>query len=363
MSNIKKMFLLAGIAFASILKAFAYDVEVNGIYYDLVLSSNQAEVVGNYANPYKGNFVIPDSFQYRGRSFTVTRVSYNAFTGVKGITSVILPNTVTELPYDGKGMFEQCDSLVKVVLPESSLIASTMFKNCRSLEEVNMPPSCKSIPKEAFYGCTSLGPVLTIPARIKSISGSAFDGCSGIEKAVFEDTTNAITLTETDNVHYGFPFKKCTSLTEIYVGRPIGMISFGSSDSPTIKKLIIGKDVEGNNCLPNNYCVEDSLMTIVSYIEDPTRLYPNNIPNHTYLHGILFVPNGTLNAYQTAPGWKDFFDIREMDVPTAITGHTSEQSSHDINLIVNVNGTISGSLSHGINIRQGKGKVRKVLVK
>lgn len=358
-----RKFLLFLLAF-SVVEAFAYDVEVNGIYYDLVFSPNQATVVGDYSNPYKGDIVIPDAFLYRGRSFTVTRVSYNAFTGVKGITSVVLPNTVTELPYDGKGMFEQCDSLVKVVLPESSLIASTMFKNCRSLKEVNIPPSCKSIPKEAFYGCTSLGPVLTIPARIKSIAETAFDGCSGIEKVVFKDTTNAMTITETDNVHYGFPFKKCKSLTEIYVGRPIGMIVFGSSESPTLKKMIIGKDLEGNNSLPNNYDKEDSLLTIVSYIEDPTQLYPNNFPNYTYLHGTLFVPKGTLNAYQTASGWKDFFDIREMDVTTAIKEYVSEQSSGDKYLIVNDKGMVTGSLNHGLNIiRHSNGKVRKVLVK
>lgn len=79
---------------------------------------------------------------------------------------VVLPSTVTNpksgqqyaLASVGKEAFRK-SGVTKVVLPESleaNGLGEAAFKDCKSLEYVELPASLKVIPKEAFRGCKSL---------------------------------------------------------------------------------------------------------------------------------------------------------------------------------------------------------------
>jgi hypothetical protein len=72
----------------------------------------------------------------------------------KKLTTVILPDGITELP-------------------------SQLFKNCTALQTVVIPDSVKIIGDEAFYGCTSLKSI-TIGKNVKYIGKNAFTK-SGLE--------------------------------------------------------------------------------------------------------------------------------------------------------------------------------------
>ena len=94
-----------------------------------------------------------------------------AFSGAVNLTSVNIPETVTEI---GKYAFQNCLGLTNIDLPESvSRIGSGIFMNCRELVSVNLPKGIENIPYESFRGCKSL-PSLVIPDGVTTIAGAAF---------------------------------------------------------------------------------------------------------------------------------------------------------------------------------------------
>ena len=80
-----------------------------------------------------------------------------AFDGCTSLTSVTIPNSVTEI---GWRAFEGCTSLTSVTIPNSvTWIASQAFDGCESLTSVTIPNSVTSIGWEAFSYCPSLSTI------------------------------------------------------------------------------------------------------------------------------------------------------------------------------------------------------------
>ena len=76
------------------ISALAYDVEVDGIYYDI--SENNATVTEGGVK-YSGDIVIPESITYNNSKYSVTSIGDYAFAFCSGLTSVTIPNSVTVL--------------------------------------------------------------------------------------------------------------------------------------------------------------------------------------------------------------------------------------------------------------------------
>ena len=109
MKNINFTFLLAILMSMVVSHTFAYDAEIDGIYYNF--SSGNATVT-NYssysfdnANAYRGDIVIPESVTYNGSTYSVISIGYYAFRGCNGLTSITIPNSVTTI---GDYTFEGC---------------------------------------------------------------------------------------------------------------------------------------------------------------------------------------------------------------------------------------------------------------
>lgn len=70
------------------------------------------------------------------------------------LTSITLPNHITELGY---GSFAQCNYIESIVLPRNVvLISHSVFEHCEFLKSVVIPKSVKTIGQYAFYFCSSL---------------------------------------------------------------------------------------------------------------------------------------------------------------------------------------------------------------
>ena len=76
--------------------ASAYDVEVDGIYYNLVPNGNVAEVAKG-DNEYKGDITIPSSIKVNDTEYSVTSVGNSAFEDCISLTSITIPNSVTSI--------------------------------------------------------------------------------------------------------------------------------------------------------------------------------------------------------------------------------------------------------------------------
>ena len=92
------------------ISASAYDVEVDGIYYDI---SGTTATVTSGDNKYSGDIVIPESITYNNSKYSVTSIGNNAFWGCSGLTSVTIPNSVTSI---GEIAFSGCSGIAHPII-------------------------------------------------------------------------------------------------------------------------------------------------------------------------------------------------------------------------------------------------------
>ena len=132
---------------------------------------------------------LSDTIIYKGNSYTLTYIGYEAFRGCSSLTSVTIPNSVTRI---GLTAFRGCSSLTSVTIPNSvTRIGLTAFEGCESLTSVTIPNSVTSIEYNAFRDCKSLTSV-TIPNSVTRIVGNAFYGCKSLKSVTIPNSVKWI---------------------------------------------------------------------------------------------------------------------------------------------------------------------------
>ena len=256
--------------------ASAYDAEVNGIYYNLIVKAKQAEVTSGESK-YNDYVTIPESVTYEGVTYSVTAIASKAFYYCSDLTSVIIPNSVTSI---GDYAFYYCSDLKSVTIPNSVIsIGGNAFRDCFSLTEVTIPNSVKEIGYYAFYGCSSLTEV-TIPNSVTKIEIYTFYGCSGLTEVTIPNSVKEIG-------HYAF--EDCLGLTSVIIGnnlKSIGMDAF--KKCPKLETVYCKAEI-----VPNS----SSEAFNESYIEYAT----------------LYVPINAIEAYRSATPWSAFGTIKALD--------------------------------------------------
>lgn len=107
---------------------FAFDCEVDGIYYNR-LSTDEFEVTYG-TNKYTGDVVIPETVTFKERTFKVIQIGSMAFKDCQALTSVSIPQSVISIE---NSAFSGCISLTTFVVPESvTVIGNYLFKTVRN---------------------------------------------------------------------------------------------------------------------------------------------------------------------------------------------------------------------------------------
>lgn len=192
-------------------------VEVDHVYYNIDPAAGTAEVSyylsydpanGEY---YKGDVVIPETFEYDGATYTVTSVAQRAFYYCTDMTSLQLPATVRTILSNA---FFGCAKLKRVNIPEGvTSLSTSLFTNCTSLEDVELPSTLTSIGSAVFSKCSSLRHInlpsgitdigicafmdagleeIELPARLRTIANKAFMYCINLKTLSFPDQLYSI---------------------------------------------------------------------------------------------------------------------------------------------------------------------------
>ena len=304
--------------------SWAYDFEVNGIYYNR--NSDGTSLTVTYKNTdynsYSGTVVIPSSVEYNEQNYTVTSIGLYAFRDCSGLTSVTIPNSVTSISVYA---FSYCSGLTSVNIPEGvTSIDGSAFYGCSGLTSIDIPNSVTSIGRQAFSGCSGLTSITVasgntkydsrnncnaiietatntlvvgcketvIPNSVTSIGRQAFSGCSGLTSITIPENVTSIDT---------YAFLGCSGLTSISVDANNSVYDTRSNCNAIIetstKTLIFG--------CKNSFIPESVTSIGVGAFEDCSALTSITIPNSV-----------------TSIGWSAFHNcsgLTSINIPNSVT--------------------------------------------
>lgn len=224
---------------------------------------------------------IPEYIEAYGESYRVVEIGDDVFAWNTSIRTVTLPPSLQTI---GKRAFQGCDSLVSINLENVKKIGVDAFNSCDLLKSVDLS-SLFFIDEYTFKSCYALESV-KISEKTTSIGYDAFGNCERLFSVVIPDGVESIG----DNA-----FENCG-----------------------LRKLTLGKNVKtiGDNAFAS--CSD--LMEIHSLAVEPPaylRGSPDGVlfsgKSNTY--GILYVPEGSVDAYRQADEWGNFVSIRDSVYP------------------------------------------------
>lgn len=231
---------------------------------------------------------------------TIKTIGENAFRGNHTLVEMNLPSSVTTL---GNGAFSHCPSLRRVVIPANmTSLGDGVFAECEALTELSVasgnsvydsrnnsnaiirksdntliqgtvgttiPSSVRTIGPKAFQGLTALKEI-NIPSGVTSIGEYAYDGCTGVTGTV---VIPASVTTVGNNA-----FRRIKPARVVVEGN-VQTYDFGFEPAPEV----------------------------VLYVTTPPDYYLGGSYPST-----LYVPKGSLSAYQSHDIWKWFDSIKEI---------------------------------------------------
>lgn len=304
--------------------------------------------------------VIPETTVINGTEYTVTRINYDAFYYCESLTSVSIPNTVTEI---GSSAFQGCRSLTSVVLGNSvALIDEDAFYSCSALESIEIPSSVNEIRFEAFHGCRGLNTIVVSPdnqcydsrnncnAIIETATNTLITGC---KNTIIPNSVTAI---------YIRAFEDCKGLTSIIIPNSVTSIGYDAFRSSGLISATIGNSVTSIEEGVFSYCTDLTTVKIPSAVKTMNRaafwgcvnlaeiylgiekpqniIYPDQINPASVFEEVptstctLYVPKGTLQAYQSTSPWSSFSNIVEMN--GGDTNGDGECTASDVTALYNL---------------------------
>ena len=157
-------------------------------------------------------------------------------------STYIIPDSVTSI---GERVFFGLTSLAEITIPDSvTSIGGGAFSGCTSLSKVTLSNNLKVIEYGAFYGCTSLAEI-TIPDSVTSIGSGAFSGCTSLAEITIPDSVTEIrgTWNSSTDMPDG-AFSGCTSIAEITIPDSVTTIgSYAFSGCTSLSKVKLSNNL------------------------------------------------------------------------------------------------------------------------
>ena len=278
-NKVAKLCLLMMIVFCSQLSVFAYEFEVNGIYYNYNgISGDEVSVVRGSIK-YSGSVIIPETVKFAGENYRVTSIGDSAFYSCMELYSITIPKSISSIK---RSAFATCINLSKVNISSIEswcnitftnnfanplMWSKHLYLNGSEVIDLVIPSPVDSIKWGAFWGCTGIKSV-TIGNSVTSINRHAFTYCSGIESikvlsrnSIYDsrDNCNAIVETASNSLIIGSKntiipnsvvsigeesFEYCTELNEVHIPNSVKTIGdYAFSECYSLSNVFVGNSV------------------------------------------------------------------------------------------------------------------------
>lgn len=256
--------------------------------------------------------VIPEGTEKDGTQYTVTGIDASAFAGNSLLRSVTIPSTVKVI---GPGAFKGCANLETVnYYPESVNTtndhhANPIFSDCPKFKNLNIGETVKEISKFIFK-CTDIETVV-IPDNVEALRNDCFADCyylsyikigqgvSTIDCAAFAFGSSSDLSTKlycnAREITYYRGFNGNTSGYMPFAKRRVSSIEFG----PDVERL---DDYAFSDVKPGDIYCDGTTPPVVAN--------SNVLSSVNKSYCTLHVPAESLQLYQTAYFWKDFYNIK-----------------------------------------------------
>ena len=260
-------------------------------------------------------------YDSRGNCNAIIETASNTL--IRGSKETIIPNSVTKI---GDGAFSECSGLMSFEIPNSvKTIGNDAFFFCEGLLSIEIPNSVTAIGEFAFSGCVGLARI-EIPSSVTKIGNWAFSECSGLrglavsaDNPIYDsrENCNAIIERASNTLIQG-----CKNTFIPNSVTTIGEAAFFYCDGLTSIEI------------PNSVTtIEEAAFYGCSNLEKiymmssvPPVVDRSNFIDTQYESVGLYVPKGSLTAYQTADTWKKFWEIKEFDA-TGIDAFIVEETN------------------------------------
>ena len=325
-----------------------------------------------------GSLVIPETVEYNGSTYSVTRIGYLAFHNCSGFTgSLTIPNSVTTI--DGWA-FSGCSGFTGILTIGNSVttIGEHAFSSCSGFSgDLDIPNPVTTIGESAFYGCIGFTGSLTIGNSVTTINNYAFSYCSGF--------TGSLIIPSSVTTIGGYAFNGCSGFTgdlvipnsvttidamafgdcsgfigSLAIPNSITIISDGtfSGCSGFTGDLVIPNSVTTISTMAFGYCsgftgslaIPNSVSTIGSYAFSgcsnfmeailsnvtPPSLEEGAFDMEEFAGKVsieetgypIYVPYESLNTYKTAMNWNDYEDRIFPMAYTTISGYGDGEGNY-----------------------------------
>ena len=302
-------------------------------------SPGEVYVTKNESGDYSGDIVIPAEV-LNDKTYKVKGIDSQAFKECTGLTSVTIPDGVTNIGYEA---FRDCSKLTSVTIPNSvTSMSSSVFAGCSKLSDITLSNQLTSIEWETFLDCTSLSSI-TIPNSVTTIGSRAFQNCSKLTE---------VNLSNQLKTFQWGAFQNCESLESIVIPNTVTKIGDGSgsvfSGCTKLSSVNIPdgvKTIEGSTFSGCSSLTSIDLPTSVTKIEGSAfsgceALASVNIPD-----GVKTIENSTFSGctslssitipdgVTTIKGYA-FYDCKSLTtiiIPNSVTAIGNKESGGWIN--------------------------------
>ena len=305
----------------------------------IILSYNDELVIGCK------NSTIPN---------TVESIGEDAFNHVSGLTSITIPNSVTEIngwsfwftgltsinipssvTYIGENPFAGCAGLAAITVENNNPVFDSR-NGCNAIVKTStnelisgcqstiIPDDVTTIGNNAFYYCSNMTGELIIPESITSIGEYAFEYCTGltgplnIPNSVIELGESAfancsgfsggLKISESLTVIRDWTFEECAGFTGDLV-IPDAVTTIGSSAFEGCHGFDGNLTISKNTVSISNFAFAScsGFEMAISLAENPPVL--GNYSFGGFGSTLLYVPNGSEGDYQNSAWSEQFTNI------------------------------------------------------